>query len=129
MLAALLDHGCLVSLDEKKLEVGFAPDSIFLESASDADKVSQLKKMSEAFFGRVLRVTVSALDKDALPPLPEPLPQDETAAVQVEEQLPQDNALLHEALSLFDATIVEVKAEEGSKEASGKSQKPAARKK
>ena len=130
MLAALLDHGCLVSLDEKKLEVGFAPDSIFLESARDADKVSQLKKMSEAFFGRVLRVTVSALEKDALPPLPEPVPQGETAAVQVEEQLPQGNALLHEALSLFDATIVEVKEEEGGGDpAGGKRQRSTAGKK
>jgi hypothetical protein len=57
------------------------------------------------------------------------VPQDEAAAVQVEEQLPQGNALLHEALSLFDATIVEVKEEEGSREEVGKHQKPAARKK
>jgi DNA polymerase-3 subunit gamma/tau len=128
MLAALLDHGCLVALDEKKLEVGFAPDSIFLESARDADKISQLKKLSEAFFGRPLRVAVSVLDNDALPPSPEPVPQDEGAAVQVEEQPPQDKALLHEALSLFDATIVEVKAEEGSREEVGKRQKSTARK-
>ncbi len=119
MLAALLDHGCLVCFDEKKLEVGFAPDSIFLESARDADKVGQLKKMSETFFGRTLRVAVSALDKEAVPQLPEAAPQEEVAMSQVEEKAPQANALLHEALSLFDATIVEANAEEGKGEAAG----------
>jgi DNA polymerase-3 subunit gamma/tau len=128
MLAALLDHGCLVCLDEKKLEVGFAPDSIFLDSAREGEKVSQLKKMSESFFGRALRVVISALDKETVSPAPEPSPEEEIAEVPV-EGAPQNNALLDEALSLFDATIVEVKEEEESNQARGTGQKSAARKK
>jgi hypothetical protein len=120
MLAALLEHGRLVCLDEKKLEVGFASDSIFLESARDRDKVGQLKTMSEAFFGRTLRVVIAALEKDTAPRAPEPEPDVEIAGARVEEQAPQNNTILDEALSLFDATIVEVKAaEEGSREVGG----------
>jgi DNA polymerase-3 subunit gamma/tau len=120
MLAALLEHGRLVCLDEKKLEVGFASDSIFLESARDKDKVGQLKTMSEAFFGRTLRVVIAALEKDTAPRAPEPEPDVEIAGARVEEQAPQNNTILDEALSLFDATIVEVKAaEEGSREVGG----------
>jgi DNA polymerase-3 subunit gamma/tau len=118
MLAALLDHGRLVCLDEKKLEIGFAPDSIFLDSARDTEKVGQLKKMSEAFFGRTLRVVIAALDKAEGSRPPESVPEVETTGAQ-EEQVPRNRTILDEALSLFDATIVEVKAEEESREAGG----------
>jgi len=120
LLAALLDHGRLVCLDEKKLEVGFPPDSIFLESARDKEKVGQLKKMSGAFFGRTLRVVISALDSDSAPRPLEPVPDVVIAEAQVEVGAPRNNTILDEALSLFDATIVEVKAaEKGSGEAGG----------
>jgi len=109
MLAALLEHGCLICLDEKKLEVGFAPNSIFFETARDNDNVKQLKKIGEAFFGRTLKVSISARDKENLSPSPAPPKEEGIAGEHGGVQSPQDNSLLQEALSLFDAKVVEVK--------------------
>ena len=56
LLAALLDHGQCLNMDEKKLSLGFAAGSIFLESAQDGDKISQIKRLCEEFFGKKVKI-------------------------------------------------------------------------
>ena len=100
MLAAVLEHGRLLSVNDKMVELGFASNSLFLESARDRDTVEQLHKMFENFLGRKMRVTITSLRGEARNGAPvRPLEDNDAAG----------NPLVGEALSIFDAKIVEVK--------------------
>lgn len=111
LLAALLDHGKCIHMDEKKLNLGFAAGSIFLESAQDGEKVSQIKKLCEAFLGEKLQVKVTPLKQEEAPSAPVQSPRQEFNNVenQVSESL--RDPLVNEALSMFNGKIVEVREE------------------
>ena len=111
MLAAILEHGCLLHLDDGTIELGFAVDSVFLDSAKDTDNKKQLKTICEKFFGRKLTVRISSFDKQQKmqPPVESSRHQNERGN-NVRKTV--DDALIDEALSIFNGTIVEVKKED-----------------
>ncbi len=110
MLAAVLEHGCLLHLDEGKIEVGFAFNSVFLESAKDNDNKKQLKIICEKFFGRKLHLKISSFKEgDKIQPPVESSKVENGSGSNAKEDL--DNALINEALSIFNGKIVEVKNE------------------
>lgn len=111
MLAAILKHGCLLHLDDGTIELGFAVDSVFLDSAKDTDNKRQLKTICEKFFGRKLTIRISSFDKQQQlqPPLESSRHQNGRGN-NVREAV--DDALIDEALSIFNGTIVEVKKED-----------------
>jgi DNA polymerase-3 subunit gamma/tau len=115
MLAAVLDHGKLLRMDDKTLELGFAPNSLFMESAQDKDNVKQLKKMVEEFFERKMRVTISPLGEEEIIAPSLQSAEAETRGVDDNENNAVRNPLVNEALSIFDGKIVDVKyGEDGS---------------
>jgi hypothetical protein len=82
-----------------------------LESAQDGDKVSQIKKLCEEFFGKKLQIKVTPLRKADSPSKPVQSPRQEfdNAENQVSESL--RDPLVNEALSMFNGKIVEVREE------------------
>ena len=112
LLAAVLDHGRLLQMDEKKLLLGFAPDSIFMESAQDRDNVSQIKKLCEEFFGRKLQINVTALQGGEAPPASPQSPRQMLKDTGNNEHETLRNPLVNEAISLFNGKIVEVRDED-----------------
>ncbi len=110
MLAAVLEHGCLLHLDEGKIEVGFAFNSVFLESVKDNDNKKQLKIICEKFFGRKLHLKISSFKEgDKIQPPVESSKVENGSGSNAKETL--DDALINEALSIFNGKIVEVKNE------------------
>ena len=110
MLAAVLEHGCLLHLDEGKIELGFAFNSVFLESAKDDDNKKQLKIICEKFFGRKLHLKISSFKEGAkIQPPVESSKVENGSGSNAKEAL--DEALVNEALSIFNGKIVEVKNE------------------
>lgn len=110
MLAAVLEHGCLLHLDEGKIELGFASNSVFLESAKDNDNKKQLKIICEKFFGRKLHLKISSFKEgDKIQPPVESSNVENGSGSNAKEAL--DDALINEALSIFNGKIVEVKNE------------------
>ena len=112
MLAGILEHGHLLNLDEEKIELGFASNSFFLESANDAENKKQLKDICEKFFGRSIQVKVSPVKEEVNN-------QSQVLArgrAKEKENNSEKEALQHplvdEALSIFDGKIVEVKKED-----------------
>ena len=112
MLAGILEHGHLLNLDEEKIELGFASNSFFLESANDAENKKQLKDICEKFFGRSMQVKVSPVKEEVNN-------QSQVLArgrAKEKENNSEKEALQHplvdEALSIFDGKIVEVKKED-----------------
>jgi hypothetical protein len=115
MLAAVLDHGKLLRMDDKMVELGFAPNSLFMESAQDKDNVKQLKKMIEEFFGRKMRVNISPLGEEEIIDPSVQSAEVGTRGVDGNENNAVRNPLVNEALSIFDGKIVDVKyGEDGS---------------
>ena len=111
LLAALLDHGTFLAMDEKKLSLGFAAGSIFLESAQDGDKVSQIKKLCKEFFGEKLHIRVIPLKQEESPSAPAPSPRQEFNNVENQVSEPLRDPLVNEALSMFNGKIVDVREE------------------
>ena len=111
LLAALLDHGRLLQVEEKMLLLGFPPNSIFMESAQDKDNAGQIKKLCEEFFGRKLKINVTALQNEELLPPPVQSPRQEFNGVESKESESLRNPLVNEALNLFNGKIVEVREE------------------
>jgi len=110
MLAAVLEHGCLLHLDEGKIELGFVFNSVFLESAKDNDNKKQLKIICEKFFGRKLHLKISSFKEgDKIQPPVESSKVENGSGSNAKEDL--DEALINEALSIFNGKIVEVKNE------------------
>ncbi len=110
MLAAVLEHGCLLQLDVGKIELGFASNSVFLESAKDDDNKKQLKTICEKFFRRKLQVKISSLkEEDKIQPPVKSRDVENGSESNGKENL--DDALINEALSIFRGKIVEVKNE------------------
>jgi len=107
MLAAVLEHGHLLHLDEEKIELGFASNSIFLESAKDTENRKQLKTICEKFFGRKVQVKVSSLKEEGSIRLPVQSREEESDR----EKKVLTDPLVNEALSIFNGKIVEVKKE------------------
>ena len=112
MLAGILEHGHLLNLDEEKIELGFASNSFFLESANDAENKKQLKDICEKYFGRSMQVKVSPVKEEVNN-------QSQVLArgrAKEKENNNEKEALQHplvdEALSIFDGKIVEVKKED-----------------
>ena len=111
LLAALLDHGRLLHLDQEKIEVGFASQSIFLESAQDAEKKKQLKTIGEKFFGKSMQVNITPLKGGDGIPSPAQGKERVKGGEEVQEKETSKDALIEEALHLFNGKIVEVKKE------------------
>jgi DNA polymerase-3 subunit gamma/tau len=106
MLAAVLEHGQLMHITEKEIELGFASDSIFLESAKDADNELQLKNICEKLFGRKMRVKVTSVSEEAKRKLST---SGEKESGNDREGDATGASLVKEALSIFNGKIVEVK--------------------
>jgi hypothetical protein len=109
MLAAVLEHGQLMHIKEKEIELGFASDSIFLDSAKDADNELQLKNICEKFFGRKLRVKVTSVREEGKKKLPVRSTPGEKESGDEREGEVTGTSLVQEALSIFNGKIVEVK--------------------
>jgi hypothetical protein len=109
MLAAVLDHGKLLRIDDKTIELGFARNSLFIESAQDKDNTKQLKKMLEEFFGRKIHVNITSLGEEEIidPSLQSGETKNKDAGDNENEAV--RNPLVNEALSIFDGKIVDVK--------------------
>ena len=112
MLAGILEHGYILNLDEEKIELGFASNSFFLDSANDAENKKQLKDICEKFFGRSMQIKVSPIKEEVNN-------QSQVRArgrAKEKENSSEEEALQHplvdEALSIFDGKIVEVKKED-----------------
>lgn len=116
MLAALLDHGKPLRIDERGVELGFPPDSLFLESAQDRDNVKQLGKLFEEFFGRSMRLSIVPLGEEDAADTPPKSPAEEGTDPDGKEHNPVRNPLVNEALSIFDGKIVEIKSGDGGRE-------------
>jgi DNA polymerase-3 subunit gamma/tau len=127
MLAALLDHGKFLRMDDKTIELGFTPNSLFMESAQDKDNAQQLKKMFEEFFGRKMHVNITPLEEEEIIDASVQSGEKENESAGDNENDAVRNPLVNEALSIFDGKIIEVKyGEEGvrSKESEDKKQMP-----
>jgi len=111
MLAAVLQHGCLLHIDEEKVELGFAPHSIFLESANDTENNKQLKTIFEVFLGRKVQVKISSLEGEGDNQLPVRSRERAKGSESDREKEALNNPLINEALFLFDGKIVEVRKE------------------
>jgi DNA polymerase-3 subunit gamma/tau len=109
MLAAVLDHGKLLRIDDKTIELGFIPNSLFMESAQDKDNAQQLKKMFEEFFGRKMRVTITPLEGEEIIDASVQSGEEENKRAGNNKNDTVRNPLVNEALSIFDGMIVEVK--------------------
>lgn len=109
MLAAVLKHGCLLHLDERRIELGFASNSVFLESANDSDNKSQLKTICEELFGRKLRVKISSFKEESKIQSPVQLREGENGS-KSDKKESLENALINEALTIFNGKIVEEKS-------------------
>jgi DNA polymerase-3 subunit gamma/tau len=109
MLAAVLDHGKLLRIDDKTIELGFARNSLFIESAQDKDNTKQLEKMFEEFFGRKIHVNIASLGEEEIidPSLQSGETKNKDAGDNENEAV--RNPLVNEALSIFDGKIVDVK--------------------
>jgi DNA polymerase-3 subunit gamma/tau len=112
MLAAVLEHGQLMHIKEKEIELGFASDSIFLDSAKDADNELQLKNICEKFFGRKLRVKVTSVREEGKKKLPVRSTPGEKESGDEREGEVTGTSLVNEALSIFNGKIVELKGED-----------------
>jgi hypothetical protein len=109
MLAAVLEQGCPLRLDEEEVELGFVSNSIFLESANDTDNKKQLKTICEQFFGRKVRVKISSLKKKSDIQLPVRSRGRGKDSESDREKEALNNPLINEALYIFNGKIVEVK--------------------
>ena len=109
MLAAVLKHGCLLHLDERRIELGFASNSVFLESANDSDNKSQLKTICEELFGRKLRVKISSFKEESKIQSPVQLREGENGS-KSDKKESLEKALINEALTIFNGKIVEEKS-------------------
>jgi len=109
MLAAVLKHGYLLHLDERRIELGFASNSVFLESANDSDNKSQLKTICEELFGRKLRVKISSFKEESKIQSPVQLREGEMGS-KSDKKESLENALINEALNIFNGKIVEEKS-------------------
>ena len=109
MLAAVLEHGCLLHLDEEKVGLGFAPNSIFLESANDTENNKQLKTIFEEFLGRKVQVKISSLGEEGDIKLPVQLGERGKDSEGDREKEALHNPLVNEILCIFDGKIVEVR--------------------
>ncbi len=109
MLAAVLKHGYLLHLDERRIELGFASNSVFLESANDSDNKSQLKTICEELFGRKLRVKISSFKEESKIQSPVQLREGENGS-KSDKKESLENALINEALNIFNGKIVEEKS-------------------
>jgi DNA polymerase-3 subunit gamma/tau len=112
MLAGILEHGHLLNLDEDKIELGFASNSFFLESANDTENRKQLKDICEKFFEKSMQIKVSSLKEEVnnQSKVQARGRADERKNGSEEEAL--HHPLVDEALSIFDGKIVEVKKED-----------------
>jgi DNA polymerase III gamma/tau subunit len=111
LLAALLDHGKCLHMNEKELNLGFAAGSIFFESAQDGDKVGQIKKLCEEFFGKKLQIKVTPLKQEESTSAPAQSPRQEFNNVENQTTEYLRDPLVNEALSMFNGKIVEVREE------------------
>ncbi len=82
----------------------------FLESAKDNDNKKQLKIICEKYFGRKLHLKISSFQEgDKIQPPVESSKVENGSGSNAKEDL--DEALINEALSIFNGKIVEVKNE------------------
>ncbi len=109
MLAAVLKHGYLLHLDERRIELGFASNSVFLESANDSDNKSQFKTICEELFGRKLRVKISSFKEESKIQSPVQLREGENGS-KSDKKESLEKALINEALTIFNGKIVEEKS-------------------
>lgn len=111
MLAAVLEHGHLLHLDKEKIELGFAANSVFLESAKDTESKRQLKTICERFLGRTVMVKVLSLEEEGTMQLPVRPRERVKDGDENRDQEALNHPLINEALSIFNGKIVEVKKE------------------
>ena len=108
MLAAVLDHGKLLRIDDKAIELGFTHNSLFMESAQDKDNTKQLNTMFEKFFGRKMRITITPLGEEDIIDTSVQSAEEETRGAGDNQNNAVRNPLVNEALSIFDGKIVDV---------------------
>jgi hypothetical protein len=108
MLAAVLDHGKLLRIDDKAVELGFTRNSLFMESAQDKDNTKQLNTMFEKFFGRKMRITITPLGEEEIIDTSVQSAEEETRGAGDNQKNAVRNPLVNEALSIFDGKIVDV---------------------
>ena len=108
MLAAVLDHGKLLRIDDKAIELGFTRNSLFMESAQDKDNTKQLNTMFEKFFGRKMRITITPLGEEEIIDTSVQSAEEETRGAGDNQKNAVRNPLVNEALSIFDGKIVDV---------------------
>jgi len=112
MLAGILEHGHLLNLDEDKIELGFASNSFFLESANDTENRKQLKDICEKFFEKSMQIKVSPLKEEVNTQSKVQARGRANERKNGSEEEALHHPLVDEALSIFDGKIVEVKKED-----------------
>ncbi len=106
LLASFLEQGQLIHLDQRRIEIGFAPDSIFWQSLKEDENEKFLRKVCQEFFGSQIELNIS-VNRGS-----EAASSEENLNLSLEERLREEslqNPIIQEALRIFKGGISEVK--------------------
>jgi DNA polymerase-3 subunit gamma/tau len=106
LLASLLEHGKLINLNLDSIEIGFPPNSFFLERIQEKSKKQELMKICEEFFGKRKEIIFSSPESNKTK-------EEETLPLAQRNEKLREEAKNHpkvkEVLNMFGGTITEIK--------------------
>lgn len=111
--ASLLEHGSLLTLNESKLELGYAVGSFYLTRMSDPDMVQILEVLVSECLGRPISIKIVALARQPGKVAPPTLLQEKKVRQQGHQQELRQEALDHpmvkKALEVLGGEVIQVK--------------------
>ncbi len=112
MLASLLEHGSLLTLELPRLEIAFPLRSFHLEQLKDAETLSALQSLAEEYFVHPLSIKIVSAETSAVAP-PSLLKERQERESDRKRRL-RDDALAHPMVKavqeIFGGEIIEVLA-------------------
>ena len=106
-LASFLEHGTLVHLTPRAMEIGFPKKSFFLERIQEQSKKQELIQICEEFFGENKRVMIHVVTTQS-----EEKKDANLTIAQKNEKIRREaksHPLIKEALTIFGGNITEIK--------------------
>ncbi|MFA5514759.1 MAG: DNA polymerase III subunit gamma/tau [Desulfuromonadales bacterium] len=111
MLASLLEHGRLLTLELPQLEIAFPLRSFHLEQVKDAETLSALQSLAEGYFAHPVAIKIVAAEASA--PVPPSLLEERQARESDRKRRLRDDALAHPMVKavqeIFGGEIIEVR--------------------
>lgn len=112
LLAAILELGQLINMDNDKIDIGLEKNSVFLDSINDPQNKKDLICIFREFFQREITVSISAIvpNSDSASIIEKNSKRSDGVRKMGEEAL--NNPIVQDAINIFGGTVTEIKTKQ-----------------